>query len=254
MHDLAPVIAVHSFHRGTGKSHLAANLAALLVRRGLRVGLVDTSLQFPALHLLLRLPAEHAALPDFATCLLERVACIAAVRDVTGGLGLDAHGRLFVLPSSTSSTRLRQALQQGYHLDWLAHGLHDLTHALALDALILDTDAGVQPETLTVLALCDTLLAVLRLDQQDYQGTGVLLDVARQLAVQRSLLVVNQAPGCYPNSTVIAQVQQSFGCEVALVLPHLDELAALASRDLFVLCYPHHPATTALVELARQLP
>lgn len=253
MSDRVPVIAVHSFHRGTGKSHLAANLAVLLVRRGLRVGLLDTCLQFPAVHLLLRL-ADAAAQPNFATCVLNQTTFVDAVQDVTSGLHLDAHGRLFVLPASLDSIQMRQVLQQGYTLEWLAHGARSLTHELALDALILDTDAGVQPETLTVLALCDTLIVLLRLDQQDYQGTGVLLDVARQLAVQRCMLVVNQAPVRYAADTVAARVQQSLGVEVVAVLPHLDELAALASRDLFVVRYPRHPATTALVELARRLP
>ncbi len=252
---VAPVIAVHSFQRGTGKSHLAANLAVLLVQRGLRVGLVDTSLHAPALHILLRLPPPaEPPRPSFAAFILEQRPGTAATLDRTSALGLDAHGRLFVLPASTDAAMVRQVLQHGYSVEQLEHGLHTLTQDLALDVLVLDTDAGVQPETLVMLALCDTLLVLLRLDPQDYQGTGVLLDVARQLDVRQPLLIVNQAPALYSPATVLAQVAHSFATPVAAVLPHFDELAALASSDVFVLRYPQHPMTHALHTLARRLP
>ncbi len=36
-------------------------------------------------------------------------------------------------------------------------------------------------------------------------------------------------------------------------LPHCDEMMALASGDIFVLRYPHHPLTASLKVLADKL-
>ena len=46
------IISVHSFRGGTGKSNTTANLAALLALRGMRVGVADTDLQSPGIHVL----------------------------------------------------------------------------------------------------------------------------------------------------------------------------------------------------------
>ena len=45
---MATTISIHSFHGGTGKSNTTVNLAAVLASRGLRVGVIDTDIQFPS--------------------------------------------------------------------------------------------------------------------------------------------------------------------------------------------------------------
>ena len=49
---MGEIISVHSFRGGTGKSNLAANMAAILARQGKRVGIVDTDIQSPGVHVL----------------------------------------------------------------------------------------------------------------------------------------------------------------------------------------------------------
>jgi hypothetical protein len=39
------------------------------------------------------------------------------------------------------------------------------------------------------------------------------------------------------------KVESAYGCRVAAVLPHCDEMMNLASEGLFVLRYPDHPLT-----------
>ncbi|MEU7406789.1 P-loop NTPase, partial [Streptomyces sp. NPDC044948] len=46
---MSQIITVHSYRGGTGKSSTAANLGLLLASSGLRVALVDTDIQTPAL-------------------------------------------------------------------------------------------------------------------------------------------------------------------------------------------------------------
>ena len=94
---------------------------------------------------------------------------------------------------------------------------------------------------------------ILRLDQQDYQGTGVTVEVARKLDVPRLLLIVNKVPSVFDAADVKAQVEQTYNCEVAAVLPHADEMMTLASSGIFVLRYPNHPITAALKQVAAML-
>jgi septum site-determining protein MinD len=49
---MSKIVSVHSFRGGTGKSNTTANLAALLPRKGHRVGVVDTDIASPGIHVL----------------------------------------------------------------------------------------------------------------------------------------------------------------------------------------------------------
>ena len=52
---MAEIISVHSFRGGTGKSNTVANLSVILAARGLRIGVVDTDMQSPGIHVLFAL-------------------------------------------------------------------------------------------------------------------------------------------------------------------------------------------------------
>ena len=49
---MSKIVSIHSFRGGTGKSNSTANLAALVARHGNRVGIVDTDIQSPGIHVL----------------------------------------------------------------------------------------------------------------------------------------------------------------------------------------------------------
>ena len=48
---MSRIIAIHSFRR-TGKSNTTANVATLLAAGGRRIGVVDTDIQSPGIHVL----------------------------------------------------------------------------------------------------------------------------------------------------------------------------------------------------------
>jgi MinD-like ATPase involved in chromosome partitioning or flagellar assembly len=52
-------ISIHSFRGGTGKSNTTANLAALMAMQGHRVGVVDTDILSPGIHVLFKLNLEE---------------------------------------------------------------------------------------------------------------------------------------------------------------------------------------------------
>jgi len=135
----------------------------------------------------------------------------------------------------------------------LNDGFHALVEKLGLDVLMIDTHPGLNEETLLSIAISDVLAIIMRPDQQDYQGTGVTVDVARKLDVPRMMLIINKVPAVFDLDEVKAQVEQTYDCEVAAVLPHSDEMMILASAGIFVLRYPDHPITTTLKQAVSRL-
>jgi len=246
------IISVHSYRGGTGKSNITASLATLLATNGQRVGVVDTDIQSPGIHILFGLDEAEMrhSLNDYlwGTCHIKETA-----HDVTPRLSGEITGRVFLIPSSMKAGDIARVLREGYDVGVLRDGFRELIEALKLDVLMIDTHPGLNEETLLSIALSDALAIVLRPDQQDYQGTSVTVEVARKLDVPRLVLVVNKVPSVFDVSDVRARVEQTYGCEVAAVLPHSDEIMTLASAGIFVLRYPDHPITAALKQVAAKL-
>jgi MinD-like ATPase involved in chromosome partitioning or flagellar assembly len=249
---MAQIISIHSFRGGTGKSNTTANLATLLAATGRRVGVVDTDIQSPGIHIVFGLDEADMtyALNDYlwGACDIR-----ATAYTVTPRLGEACAGQVFLIPSSIKPGQITRVLREGYDVGLLNDGFHELIEELALDVLMIDTHPGLNEETLLSIAVSDVLAIILRPDQQDYQGTGVTVEVAQKLDVPNLLLIVNKVPAVFDMAEVKARVEQTYGCPVAAVLPHAEEMMTLASAGIFVLRYPDHPITTALQQVAQML-
>ena len=88
----AVIVAVHSFRGGTGKSNTTANLAILLALEGKRVGVIDTDIQSPGIHILFGLD-EDAIGHSLNDYLWGKCDISAAAHDVTPLL--DSPGKVF---------------------------------------------------------------------------------------------------------------------------------------------------------------
>jgi MinD-like ATPase involved in chromosome partitioning or flagellar assembly len=246
------IISVHSFRGGTGKSNTTASLAALLAQDGRRVGVIDTDIQSPGIHVLFGLDEEEMkyALNDYlwGDCTIEQAAV-----DVTERLGPSIKGQIFLIPSSLKAGEIARVLREGYDMGLLSDGFQELVTGLSLDVLLIDTHPGLNEETLLSIAISDALALIMRPDSQDYQGTGVTVDVAQKLGVPRLLLVVNKVPAAFSEAGVLKRVQETYDCEVGAVLPHSDEMMTLASSDIFALRFPDHLVTKRLRALADRL-
>lgn len=250
---MSRIISIHSFRGGTGKSNTTANVAALLAAEGRRIGVVDTDIQSPGIHVLFGVDQAELrhSLNDYlwGRCSIEDTA-----HDVTPGLGLDnPEGRVFLVPSSIKPADIARVMHDGYDVGLLNEGFRDLIEDLELDALLLDTHPGLNEETLLSLAMSNALAVVMRPDQQDYEGTSVTVSVARKLGVPRMMLVVNKTPAVFDSGEVRERVEKTYDCEVAAVLPHSDELMVLSSAGIFSLRYPDHEVTSLYREVATRL-
>jgi septum site-determining protein MinD len=249
---MAKIISIHSFRGGTGKSNMAANVATLLAADGGRIGVVDTDIQSPGIHVLFGLSQETMgrSLNDY---LWGRCDIGDAAHDVTSGLDDGLAGRVFLIPSSSNPSDIARVMHDGYDVALLNAGVRNLMKALELDALIIDTHPGLNEETLLSIAICETLAIVMRPDQQDYEGTSVAVSVARKLRVPRMMLVVNNTPTAFDFDGVKERVEKTYECEVAAVFPHSDELMILSSQGIFALHYPDHPITALYRQVAARL-
>ena len=66
-------------------------------------------------------------------------------------------------------------------------------------------------------------------------------------------MLVNKVPQVFNTAEVKERVERTYNCEVGAVLPHSDELMALASSGLFCLKYPEHVVTIELKRVAARL-
>jgi MinD-like ATPase involved in chromosome partitioning or flagellar assembly len=249
---MSKIISIHSFRGGTGKSNTTANVTALLAASGMRVGVIDTDLQSPGIHVLFGVD-EEALAPSLNDYLWGKCEIEEAAKDVTSLLGIPVDGQVFLVPASMKPGEITRIVNQGYDPGLLSDGFHRLLDELNLDVLMVDTHPGLNEETLLSIAVSDALAIIMRPDKQDFQGTSVTVDVARRLDIARMLLVVNKVPTSFDLASVKAQVEQQYACPVAAVLPHSDEMMTLASAGIFVLRYPNHPITASLKQVARML-
>lgn len=249
---MAKIVSIHSYRGGTGKSNSTANLAATVARYGYRVGIVDTDIQSPGIHVLFGF--DENSLPySLNDYLWGRRKIQEVTYDVTGVLGDQKRDRskILLVPSSVKAGEIARVLREGYDVGLLNEGFQALIDALQLDYLFIDTHPGLNEETLLSITISDVLVLILRPDQQDYQGTAVTVDVARKLEVPRLLMMVNKAPTVFDSAQLKQRIEETYNAEVAGVLPHSDEMMVLASSGIFSLKYPDHPLTQIIDHIAR---
>lgn len=254
---MAKVVSVHSFRGGTGKSNLTANLATMVARVGNRVGIVDTDIQSPGIHVLFGLDDQKMGrtLNDYlrGRCAVEDAAIEVSHVFRENQVSVEPGSTLYLIPSSIKTGEIAQVLREGYDVELLNSGFRDLIQKLNLDYLFLDTHPGLNEETLLSIAISDVLVLLLRPDRQDFQGTAVTVDVARKLEVPKMLLVVNKALVSFDFEAIKRQVEATYNATVARVLPLTEDMLHLASSDVFSLRYPDHPYTQGVQAIAEQL-
>jgi MinD-like ATPase involved in chromosome partitioning or flagellar assembly len=238
---MGKIIAVHSFRGGTGKSNITANLAVSLAAQGNRVGIVDTDIQSPGIHVLFGL-AEETISRTMNNYLWGEAGIKDVAYDTSGILQVAPGGReaLFLLPASIRTADISRITRDGYDVTRLTEGVYDAIDALSLDYLLLDSHPGIDEVTLLTIAIADVLVLILRPDQQDFQGTAVTVELARRLDIPRLVLVVNKVLPELDPQEMARQVGATYQAEVAGVLPLSEEVVRLASGGIFSLQFPDH--------------
>lgn len=255
---MSKIVSVHSFRGGTGKSNVTANVATTVARRGHRVGIVDTDIQSPGIHVLFGFDEGEVerSLNDY---LWGRSPIEDAAYDVGSRLKTQSgepavkDGAIYLVPSSLKAGEIAKVLREGYDVGLLNDGFHDLIDRLNLDYLFIDTHPGLNEETLLSITVSDLLLIVVRPDRQDFQGTAVTVEVARKLDVPELFLVLNKVLTSYDFEAMREDVEKLYQATVAGILPTTDSLMRLGSADIYSLRYPDEAWTKEILMIAQKI-
>jgi MinD-like ATPase involved in chromosome partitioning or flagellar assembly len=249
---MAKIVSVHSYRRGTGKSGLVANLAILLAKMGVRVAIVEAAVQSPSLHF----PFGLNSLEKFVTLndyLLGKADITQAVQDVTHNIAASLDGKIFIVPAQVRYDEFGSSPKELFQAERFEEGIQALIQAHDFDVLLIDTQAGVNDDALIPIALSDTLIEIMRLDQQDYQGTAVIVELAQKLGVQRVLLVANFVSHSFDPLDGVNEIEEKYKSEVVAVIPLSEDIQTLPSESIFALQHPSHPLTTLLRQIVQKL-
>ena len=112
---MAKIISTHSFRGGTGKSNTTANLSVLVARAGNRVGVIDTDIQSPGIHVIFQLQESRVdhALNDYlyGKCSIEDAAYDVTDAAIGTAEPTMSRPRVFLIPSSVNVGEIGKVLK-----------------------------------------------------------------------------------------------------------------------------------------------
>ena len=250
---MVSIISVQSFKGGTGKSTIAANLAVTLAQLGKRVGVVDLDLEGPGLHVIFGV-ADGDVRATINDVLQHNAQIGEAVVDLTSKTKLDA-GCLVFCPAGHRLEDILKILDTGFNLYTFKSVLEQMALNYRLDYLLIDSHPGIEKDTLLSMALCNYLVLISRVDQQDLFGSGVMTEVASQLR-KPVVLILNMVPSSVSqkeSGRIADRLAELFHLNVLAALPFNSDVLENLSKGVFVLEYPRDPLTKRFTEVATML-
>jgi cellulose biosynthesis protein BcsQ len=214
---LTSCIAFHSYKGGTGKTTIAANLAALLAKKGYRVFLLDLDVYAPSLQAYFG-KKPNRWINDFLNGTAEVGEVVMDVTSTVEEINNNSKitGRLWVgfcSPRKEEIYKLEgssgggkqdsskiQLLRRFILLREQLISLHDA------DYIIIDTSPGIRYWSINALAVADTLFLTLKMGDLDIDGTRKMADEIYGSFTKfgaKSYLVMNRVAGyCIPHDII----------------------------------------------------
>jgi flagellar biosynthesis protein FlhG len=241
----ARIVAITSGKGGVGKTNIAVNLAVRLTEMGRRVILLDADLGTANADVLCNLcPAGN-----LAHVVAGRMTLAQALVEAPGGFGL--------IPGASGLAQM--AALDSYERDRLVEQMQQLeTEA---DVLLVDTGAGISPNTLGFVVAADQQLVVTTPEPTAVTDAyAVIKTAARQRSDLDVRVLVNMAKDSAEAKAVFARLREV--CRRFLDLPvqyagciptDPRVCSAVRRRRPFVLEYPLAPASAGIGQLAHRM-
>jgi chromosome partitioning protein len=281
---LARSIAFHSYKGGTGKSTIAANLAAALANDDFKVSLLDLDVYAPSLQVYFDckpekwindLLSENADISDVMVDMTSVIENDPSNIQKKGGklwIGFSNPKKeeIYKLDGSIgkqkdSKTQLRKFIQLR----------EDLISEYDCDYVIIDTSPGIRYWSINSLALADIIFLTLKFGDLDIEGTKKMAtdmyDSFTKFGAKSYLLLNRVAGYCVPNvisenahiheheTLVMPQGSESdlgialskeVQMELMSAVPCYCDIQFSRKEFLTVLRYPTHPFAKQLKRLA----
>jgi len=203
-------IALHSYKGGTGKTTIAANTAALLVKTGKKVALLDLDIYAPSLHNYFKITPKKW-INDF----LDNNANIEeTILDVTESIHNKegSLGKFFVGFSNPNRDAIfKFEISNGTEY-WkkqfrkLVFLREQMITKMDMDYIIIDTSPGIRHWSINALSIADKLILTMKMDDLDIEGTKKLIHEIYTTFVKFgaiSYILLNRISGyCIPMTLV----------------------------------------------------
>jgi chromosome partitioning protein len=203
-------IAIHSYKGGTGKTTIAANTAALLVKTGKKVALLDLDIYAPSLHNYFKITPKKW-INDF----LDNNANIEeTILDVTESIHNkgESLGKFFVGFSNPNRDAIfKFEISNGTEY-WkkqfrkLVFLREQMITKMDMDYIIIDTSPGIRHWSINALSIADKLILTMKMDDLDIEGTKKLIHEIYTTFVKFgaiSYILLNRISGyCVPMTPV----------------------------------------------------
>ena len=236
------VVAVFSPKGGVGRTMISVNLAVAAQELGKRVALVDGSLQFGDVGVMLNLNPRNKSLADL-------VPEMAAGDPESLEAALVSHGsgvHVLLAPPTPETAELIPATYLRLVLEKLRQS-HDL--------VVVDTWPWFNEVTLGILDISDVILTVLTLEITNIKNIRLFLEVTKQLGYEedRVRLVLNRADSSL--GIRVADVEHSIGRKIehSIVSDGRSVVYALNRGVPFVTSNREAQVSQDIVRLARSV-
>ena len=272
------VITFHSYKGGTGKTTLAANLAALLAKKGNNVCIVDIDVYAPSLHTYFGDSVQNKiknTLNDYivGACgvddLLVQVTPIPQMADKG-----PQSGKIVGCFSSSKREdilKIEGVKEDKNRMNMLKRFINfreELIEKNDIDYVIMDSSPGIRFWAINALALSDIVFLTLKMGDMDFGGTKMIAnEILAQFKEQgntKYYLLLNRIAGyCIPSlqiseshsghsessHTTLTPVGDDFvkkltsetGIDVMTSIPCYCDIQFAQKEFLTVLAYPDHP-------------
>uniref|UniRef100_A0A7C3IYB0 AAA domain-containing protein n=1 Tax=Candidatus Methanomethylicus mesodigestus TaxID=1867258 RepID=A0A7C3IYB0_9CREN len=251
-------ITIHSYKGGTGKSHLAANLAVIYALQGKKVCLLDMDFRAPTLQIVF----EPKNVKRYINDVLNSMA------NVEDGLvdcsnKIEGKGTLFVGFADFSSEAIRDMISKGKK--WEAEALHrilsmrkEILERLKFDVCIADTSPGIQYSSINAVVAADVAVVVSTLDDSDIAGTSKMISELYEVFQKKTVVIINKAIGGIDfkdmeKAKIVDELQNKYKEAVIGILPCFCEVGRVKRAQIFAYNYPKHPFTETMRVIAAKL-
>jgi MinD-like ATPase involved in chromosome partitioning or flagellar assembly len=255
-------VSIHSSRGGTGKTVIAANLAAIYAKRGLNVALLDLDFRAPSLASVFSKGFKGPVrfwLNDFldGRCSVEQV-----LVDVSSGY--DLKGRLLVGLANPAIEAIRSIMEKSRAWEVTAvKRLFSLRSKVLgemnMDYCIFDTSPGVQYMSINAVISSDVSVVVATLDSLDLKGVeSMLVELYDAFAKQPVVLLNKVSPETRilsgeKQDDLVRRIEKLLKHRVIGVIPCYCDVLQAERTSLFAVEKPGHPFLRNLEEVADKL-
>ena len=282
---MAKCIAFHSYKGGTGKTTIACNFAAALVKKGYKVFLLDLDVSAPSIQAYFEKAPKRwvndflineADVEDLATDLTS----VVTEHDKQNGTSLDENGKNgklwvgFCNPKKEEIYKIEGGKEEISKMQLLRKFIllrEQLISEFGVDYIIIDTSPGIRYWSINALAVADILFLTLKMGDLDIDGTKKMADDIYGSLTKfgaKSYLILNRVAGfCVPdtitkslsgNNTMLNQqeddvrnrISQTVGMDVMSAIPCYCDIQFSRKEFLTVLKHPDHPFADQIKRLS----